>query len=169
MSKRRDALPFFYKTWANGRLVTTRLDLRNLAFFAIVLTLIALASWLYLRQASDVAAYAHEIRELERDKERLHREITALRAEVAQLGALERVARAGRELGYTLPDAADKTRRVRVEYQPPQPISVTLSAQAEFSVTLGTTLEGPGVRAKGLLDRLIEQLRLWLETPQGVG
>jgi len=90
MPRRRQLLPLLYGPRLDGRSVLTKVDLRSLAFFSVMLILIGLAGWLYLRQASEVAAYAHEIRELERDKERLLREITSLRADVAITARLRR-------------------------------------------------------------------------------
>lgn len=83
-----------------------RVDLRMMAFFGIVLLLLALAGWLYLRQASEVAQLASEIRELELEKEARHREIVILRGEVAMLGSLKRVLIEGSEMGYRLPAAS---------------------------------------------------------------
>ncbi|NLT73822.1 MAG: hypothetical protein GXX94_06450 [Chloroflexi bacterium] len=81
-----------------------RVDLRMVAFFGTVLILLALAGWLYLRQASEVAALASEIRQLELEKEDRHRALVTLRGEVAMLGSLKRVLAEGTELGYALPD-----------------------------------------------------------------
>ncbi len=83
-----------------------RVDLRMVAFFGVVLLLLALAGWLYLRQASEVAQLASEIRELELEKEARHREIVILRGEVATLGSLKRVLVEGSEMGYRLPAAS---------------------------------------------------------------
>jgi len=83
-----------------------RVDLRMMAFFGVVLLLLALAGWLYLRQASEVAQLASEIRELELEKEARHREMVILRGEVAMLGSLKRVLIEGSEMGYRLPAAS---------------------------------------------------------------
>jgi hypothetical protein len=83
-----------------------RVDLRIIAFFGVVLLLLALAGWLYLRQASEVAELASEIRELELEKEARQRELVTLRGEVAMLGSLKRVLVEGIDMGYQLPDAA---------------------------------------------------------------
>jgi hypothetical protein len=169
MPTRRDPLPFFYRLKSGGQPVSTRVDRRTLAFFAIMLTLIGLAGWLYLRQSSEVAAYAHDIRMLEQNKERLHREITALRAEVAMLGALKRVDDVGSQLGYHLPAAANATQHMRIAYQPPeQPSNSTTSAISATMSAPGTSaLEDSKLRATNLVQRLITQLRVWIEAPLG--
>ena len=78
MSDRRDALLFFYRRRPNDPNAGSRVPLRTLAFFGVMIVLIGLAGWLYLHQAAEVAAYAHDIRRLEHERERLHREIIAL-------------------------------------------------------------------------------------------
>ena len=95
----------------------TRLDVRKWSMVVVGLLLFGLVGWLYLEEASGVAARGYTIRKLENDKERLRREITALRSEVAAAGSLERIRRAGEELGYVLPDATDSARLV-IEYVP---------------------------------------------------
>ncbi len=160
MPNRRDILPFLYRPQPGGHGVTTRVDLRTLAFFVIILVLIGLAGWLYLRRASEVASYAHEIRVLERDKERLHRELIALRAEVAARGSLGRVLEVGKQFGYHLPASTDTTRHLRLAYQmtlpEPTPTAEPLAG--------GELLGSPPIKAGGLLGRLLAQLRTWLQT-----
>ena len=79
-----------------------------------------LLGWLYLLQASQVAGYAHDIRTLQLEKERLHRDSIVLRGRVAVIGSLERVRAAAEDLGYALPDAADSSRHLVLEYEPPE-------------------------------------------------
>jgi cell division protein FtsB len=153
---RREGIPFLY--WSHNRLNVPHLNLRTVAFFAVLLGLIGLAGWLYLRQVSDVAAYAHEIRLLERQKEQLRREITALRAEVALSGSLARVREEGRKLGYALPETTDASRMARVEYPaPPSPPQATDAARTDDG--------GSSPTAQGLLPTLLAQLRAWIASP----
>ncbi|MBN1402054.1 MAG: hypothetical protein JXA74_14530 [Anaerolineae bacterium] len=91
------------------------MDPRTLAYFGVMLVLIWLAGWLFLHQASEVASYAHEINALMQRKERLHRELVVLRAEVALLGSLSRLQETGTEWGYQLPSASDQQRILRLE------------------------------------------------------
>lgn len=94
---------------------SARVDLRMVAFFAVVLLLLALAGWLYLRQASEVAELASEIRQLEMDKEARHRELVTLHGQVAMLGSLKRVLNEGIEMGYRLPDVSSGTGQLVIE------------------------------------------------------
>jgi len=169
MPRRRQLLPLLYGPRLDGRSVLTKVDLRSLAFFSVMLILIGLAGWLYLRQASEVAAYAHEIRELERDKERLLREITSLRADVAMLGSLQRVYAEGVRLGYHLPEASDMARRLILAYQPPQPAPATSPAQDESGLPAGSGRNEPQRSARNIIQRLLAQLKAWIESPPGSG
>jgi hypothetical protein len=162
---RREGPPIFVRPRDGTATGLIRVDVRSLTFFAVLLALIGLGGWLYLQQASEVAALAHEIRVLERDKERLHLEITALRGEVAMLGSLGRVLEAGTQLGYTMPDTFDRQRRLRVVYEPlPTPTEEPAAPVA----TDGEPASGqafPGDRAPGLVQRLVDQLRAWIAAP----
>jgi hypothetical protein len=93
-------------------------DPRTLAYFGVILVLVWLAGWLYLHQASEAASYSNQIRDLMRSKERLRREIIALRAQVAMEGSLRDLRAAGEEWQYTLPSASDPVRRLRIEIAP---------------------------------------------------
>ena len=164
-------MPLLYGPRLDGRSVLTKVDLRSLAFFSVMLLLIGLAGWLYLRQASEVAAYAHEIRELEADKERLHREITSLRAEVAMQGALQRVYVVGAQLGYHLPDTSDTSRRLRLVYQPPKIATALPGAGHEAGPSSDSNAEEPQtpgpVGGGNLFQRLLAHLREWIQSPLG--
>jgi hypothetical protein len=165
---KRDALPFLSWPRPNLQLGRSRGDLRVYMFFGIMLVLIGLAGWLYLRQASEVASYAHQIRQLERDRERLHREITALRADVALAGSLHRALAIGAQAGYTLPDAGDTARRVRVEYQPAAkptlPVPLPYPAGSLPAGAIGDQFPGPA-----FMRGLFAQLKAWIEAPPGAG
>jgi hypothetical protein len=144
-------------------------DIRVYMFFGIMLVLIGLAGWLYLRQASEVAAYAHEIRQLERDQERLHREITALRAEVALAGSLKRALVVGAQAGYTLPDAGDTVRRGRVEYQSAPKPTPTMELPKPAGSRPNGALGDVQVPGPAFVRHLFEQLKAWIEAPPGAG
>ncbi|MHB0856680.1 MAG: hypothetical protein ACYC5M_03810 [Anaerolineae bacterium] len=163
MASRRESLPLFYKRRTRGGAGSARLDPRALAFFGSMLALIAVAGWLYLHQAAEVATYAHEIRVLEHNKESLHRDIAALRAEVAMLGSLERALRVGQARGYQLPSAADTTRRVRVEIAV-EPLSQTVtSTTSVIPITLYQS--EPVVSTKSFVQDLVDQFRIWADSP----
>lgn len=162
---KRRMLPLFYVHPGTTRVRVPHVDGRSVAFFGLVLFVAALAGGLYLRQASDVATLAHEIRELQRQKEWVQREITVLRAEVAIAGSLRRTRELGQHLGYTLLSAADTTRQLRVQYQ----VEAMSSAQAT-PTAMGVASEPAGVLAapaKGaskLIERLLTQFQEWLDT-----
>lgn len=148
---------FFYKRRPGERPPVVRASPYRVIYFASMLLLIGLAGWLYLYQASQVASYAREIRQLEWEKERLHRDMVALRAEIAMLGSLERLMQAAEALGYRLPDAGDSVHRLTVEYQLPSVASVE---------TPGPLPEAEVVHVgQSLFRRLMEQLEEWLRTP----
>lgn len=160
MPDRRDVLPFFFRRRPNARSLTNWVDLRTLTFLGIMILLIALAGSLYLRQASEVAGYAHQIRQLELEKERVHREIVALRAEVAMQGSLKRVRDEGGKMGYRLPEASRVTYQLRVELAPTA-TATPVTNRPPAGLPGGIGQGEPG----SLLQRLMEQLRTWIESP----
>ncbi|MBC7236972.1 MAG: hypothetical protein H5T69_14115 [Chloroflexi bacterium] len=158
MERTRHALALFlHRGRLRDRQAAMRLDGRTLAYFAAMLALIGLAGWLYLHQASEVAAYAHEIRQLEERKEALHRELIALRGQVAMLDSLERAHKIGQQAGYRLPTVAERERQFRLRYIPPQKVPTEM-AQAQ-SVDREST-----VRRLDFFEGLVKQLTAWLET-----
>jgi cell division protein FtsB len=163
MASRRDTLLFFYKRRRGPRPPLIKVDPRTLAYFGVILILIGLAGWLYLSRASEVAAYAREIRELEREKDQLHRRNVALRAEIAELGSLERVLGVGRELGYVLPRARDTERRMQVVYHPVRESIESSGIQDDDSVAP----ERDTIRA--FIQRLATQFTAWIESPLDEG
>lgn len=167
---RRGGPPLFVRPRGDATSGLIRVDVHTLTFFAVLLALIGLGGWLYLQQASEVASLAHEIRVLEREKERTHREITALRGEVAMLGALERVLEAGAQLGYAVPDASDPERRLRLAYEPLPSPTEGAGAPAPGATPLAgegpAPQQAPGAdRAHGLVQQLVDQMRAWIEAP----
>lgn len=160
MPLRRDALLLFYKRRREDRPTGALIDLRIVAYFGIMLALIGLAGWLFLHQSSEVAVYAHEIRELEWERERLHRRIVARNAEVARLGSLSRVLEKGDELGYRLPDAKDASRHIQVAY--PGGDRLVLGAAQEPTASS----VGMAERDRGLLQTLLSQFNAWLASTE---
>ena len=167
---RREGPPLYVRPRSGAATGLIRVDVRSLTFFAVLLALIGLGGWLYLQQASEVATLAHEIRVLERDKERTHREITALRGEVAMLGSLGRVLEAATQLGYAVPDAFDRQRRLPVVYEPLPTPTDDVVAPAQYSTPATGETPAPGQepredRVHGLVQRLVDQMRAWIATP----
>ena len=160
MTDRRD-IPLFYKRPSVERPVASRIAPSRLVYFCFMLVVIGLGGWLYLFQASVVAGYAHEIRELEWRKERIHREIVALHAELAELGSLQRIRERSMQAGFSLPEASDKERHLYLEYEIPVRPEPLDAAPSE-------ALERPGAdsgNGQGLLQRLFKQVEDWLTSP----
>ncbi|MFP3896289.1 MAG: hypothetical protein ACLFV5_05575 [Anaerolineales bacterium] len=162
--KRKDLLVFYERT--RRRISLDRVKPHTLAYFSLMLLLIGLAGGLYLHQASQVAAYAREIRRLQMRKEVLHRELVILQGEVAALGSLERVHRVGKDLGYRFSEAADVQERLYIECTP------TPARRGDFG-SLGK--EATGFKEAGLnvknrsWKNLVEQFYLWFESPAEQG
>lgn len=139
-----------------------RIKPHTLAYFSLMLLLIGLAGGLYLHQASEVAAYAREIRRLQMRKEVLHRELVVLQGEVAIQGSLERVYQAGKDLGYRFPEATDVEERIYIECTP------TPAVRRAFG-SLGREVTGSDEAGLDVKNRswenLVEQFYLWLESP----
>jgi len=137
MTHRRDKLLIFYwKPGPQGGPVL-RVDVRMVVYFVLLLLVLGLAGWLYLTRITEVAEYAYEVRELERRREELRREITILRAEMARLGSLERILQEGRMRGYRLPSAADPSSQIVIEVavplETPTPIHTGTATDQEMS------------------------------------
>jgi len=164
MSDRRDALLFFYRRRPGDPGSGSRVTVRTLAFFGVMIILIGLAGWLYLHQAAEVAAYAHDIRRLENQRERLHREIITLRAEVAELGSLSRAQEWGAERGYYLPEPDDPTSSVVVEYVPIEAPTPPDAAPAVMLDDEGAP-EAPARIWSGPVGRLLTRFQDWMEAP----
>jgi hypothetical protein len=161
MTDGRTPTPFFHLSQVVGRTGGTRVDLRRWAYAGLVLALLGLAGWLYLEQATEVASYGYEVRRLQDEKERLRRELTSLRAQVAVAGSLERLEALGAELGYVLPEATDPARRLVVSYRLPEEEAAGDAANAGGAANAGSADVGGEVpslegRVRGLVGRLGE-------------
>jgi hypothetical protein len=158
MQHRQRDIPFFHKSHAVARGGGTRVDVRRWSYVGLVLALVGLAGWLYLEQASQVASFGHDIRQLERRKERLRREVTALHAEVAIAGSLSGLHAVGQDLEYALPSASDTSRYRLVPFRAPDdgnlaPTGPGVDARAGASSRDGGTA--------GLAD-LVDTVAHWL-------
>ncbi|OGO06192.1 MAG: hypothetical protein A2Y73_05410 [Chloroflexi bacterium RBG_13_56_8] len=169
MHTRRDVLPFPYQQRTVRYLGLGRIDPRTLVFFAIALGVIGLAGWLYLQQASLAASYAHQIGELVRQQERLQQEILVLRADVAYLGSIGRTEAIANQLGYSLPDASDPSRYLSVVVEPTLASAAASVRGGEDEISSVALSEGVGLRPKGFVGRLIDQVREWTELPVDEG
>ncbi len=159
VKKRNDLLVFYERT--RRRISMDKVKPRTLVYFSMMLLLIGLAGGLYLRQASEVAAYAKEIRYLQMRKERLHRDLVVLQGEVALLGSLERVYQAGEDLGYRFPEAADVKERLHIECTPTPAVQRAFGSRGR-----GGDSDRVGLNVKNTFwGSLVEQFYLWVESP----
>jgi cell division protein FtsB len=85
------------------------LEGRTTAGVLIILAVLSLLGWLYLSQASYVAAASRRVQDLEETQAQLQRENMELMAEIAQLESVSRLAVRANELGFVkvAPEEAD--------------------------------------------------------------
>lgn len=148
----------------------TLADVRTLVYFGSLVLLVGLAGWLYLYQTTYAAQVAFDVRRLERRKERLHRIIVSLHAQVAVKGALTPVLESERTADYGFPRASAAQRRISYELPPPGGGPV-----AEDAESIPATGEVPGdttesraakpARPLGAWQRLLQQLDAWMTQP----
>ncbi len=161
MDSRHNEPVFFHISQGVDRPGGTRVDVRRWALAALVLALLGLAGWLYLEQATVAASYGASVRQLQDEKERLRREITALRAEVAVAGSLTRLNALAEKMGYTLPEATDSGRRLVVQYEAPSEETPVDEREASGQGALPEEGLDVGGRVKGWVSQLGE----WLGAP----
>jgi len=104
------------------RFAGLRVEVKPVLFGLVASILVALAGWLYLEQAARVITQAHEILLLEQKKEDLTHEIVILQAEIARLGALQRILRESEHIPYRLPEAGDRTQRLYLDVTPQESV-----------------------------------------------
>jgi cell division protein FtsB len=76
------------------------LEGRATAGMVIILLVLSLLGWIYLTQASHVATTSRRVQELEVEKRRLQQRNMELRAEIAALESVNRLANRANELGF---------------------------------------------------------------------
>ncbi len=135
LDERDDSLLILRGGVRGKKFVGLRVEVRPVLFGLVASILVALAGWLYLEQASRVIAQAHEILLLEQEKENLTHEIVSLQAEIARLGALQRILREGEHIQYRLPEAGDRTQRLYLDLAP-QASAPALPAVSEAPPTV---------------------------------
>ncbi len=139
---------------------TSRFSVRSVLLWSAALALIGLVSWLYLLQASQVATYEYEIRTLQMNKERLHRQNAILNGQVAEMGSLERIHFVAEAWGYSLPEAGDPNRHMTLTYvRVPTPAAVE-APSTSFVGALESSVKGR------LIDRFSAQMREWLNSAE---
>ena len=73
----------------------------------LILFALSLLGWVYLTQASYVAATSRRVRELESEKARIQEENLQLMAEIADLESVSRLAGRAEEIGFVLTEVGD--------------------------------------------------------------
>ena len=73
----------------------------------LILFALSLLGWVYLTQASYVAATSRRVRELESEKARIQEENLQLMAEIADLESVSRLAGRAEEIGFVLTVVGD--------------------------------------------------------------
>jgi cell division protein FtsB len=162
MVQRRDRSPLVYIQRFNAKAGLPRLEVRSIVFFIGLLFVVGLAGWLYLHQASEVAAYMQQIRRLQGENEALQQEILALRSDVAVLGSLSHVQELGVSKGYLAPPSSGTSGYLLLPYRLSDVADVP--ALEASSGTQGPLSPDGGVDAKGLGRRLVDQLKVWMST-----
>ena len=168
MSQDRSQSPYIPSTQPHMISPVAQMEYRRLGLIAVGLVLVALAAGLYLRQASTVATYAHDIRQLEARKEQLRYEIQALRAQAGQLGSLERLQTTAQQMGYHQLLANDLQHRQTVMY--PQQPSHEGRGQGEGiwqGEVISTTASASQVQETNLFQRLWQRFQAWLRAEPG--
>jgi hypothetical protein len=160
MSQDRSQVPYIPSTQPLTVNQVAQIDYRRLGLMAVGLVLLALAAGLYLRQASTVAGYAHDIRALEVRKELLRYEIQALQTDAGQLGSLERLQAAASQLGYHQLLASDTGHRLQVTYPAP-------ASQPGMKAQEATTIASNQVQATNLFHQLWLRFQAWLRADPG--
>lgn len=160
MSQDRNQVPYIPNIQLHTINLTAQMEYRRLALIAVGLVLVALAAALYLRQASTVAAYAHDIRELELHKEKLRYEIQALRADSGQLGSLSRLQASAQQLGYHQLAASDLQHRLHLTYDAPQVGPDSVKPASALPVT-------NDIQETSLVGRLWQRFQAWLRADPG--
>ena len=160
MSQDRNQVPYIPNIQPHTINLTAQMEYRRLALIAVGLVLVALAAALYLRQASTVATYAHDIRELELRKEKLRYEIQALRADSGELGSLARLQALAPQLGYHQLAASDTQHRLQLTYEAPQVVPEAIKPDSALPAT-------KEVQETSLLGRLWQRFQSWLRADPG--
>jgi len=162
MAQRRDRSALVYVQRFNVRAGLPHLEVRSIVFFVGLLALVGSAGWLYLHQASEVAAYVQEIRALQDQNDLLQQEILALQSDVAVLGSLQHVEALGAARGYQAPESADPSSYLVLPYEAG---SASETSRAGEAAAQGPAIAEPVQGRRGLAQQLIDQLLTWMGSP----
>lgn len=152
----RNQVPYLPSVQPQVMRVAERLEYRRLLIMALALMAAALAGWLYLRQASIVSAYWHEIGTLEARKSELRQSIGSLQVQAAEQVSLVALQASAEELGFRRP-AAGETR---------QHIELVISAPAQTQTESPPQQSEPAVE-RNLVRRMWQRFQAWLRAEPG--
>ena len=157
MSIDRNQVPYMPNVQPQLTRLTERIEYRRLLATALALVAAALAGWLYLRQASIVAANWNEIGKLEAHKTELRQNIGSLQAQAAGAVSLSALQASAQKLGFRRPVTGETRER----------IEVTINTPAEAGgVSVAEAASVPAVE-HNLLRRLWQRFQAWLHAEPG--
>lgn len=159
--KRRLASLLFYGGRHESVGGGTLADGRTLIYFGSMIVLIGLAGWLYLYQVTSAASLSYDLRQLEQRKERLHREIVAIHAQVALKGALAPALDSEAAKEYRFPKASEASRRIVYDVAPLEPLAPADAGADGGAEPVATSSAG----VEGLWQRLVGQVNEWMTRP----
>ncbi len=162
MTQRRDRPSLVYPQRFNVKAGLPHLEVRSIVFFASLLVVVGLAGWLYLHQASEVAASVQQIRRIQDENRVLQQQILALQADVAMLGSLKHIQELGTRQGYVAPQLSDSTSYLVLPYQPDD--TVTAHEEGEKAEAQEPASPEAVEGAKGLGEKLLDQLMAWMRS-----
>lgn len=157
MSIDRNQVPYLPNVQPQLTHIVERLEYRRLLMMALALAVAALAGWLYLRQASTVAVYTHNIRQLERRKTELRQEIQHLQTQAAGAVSLGSLRRAADQLGYHLPKTGETVARQTIVIDA-LPAAETLASASEVKAPAAD---------RNPLRRAWQRFQAWLRAEPG--
>jgi hypothetical protein len=97
-----------------------KLRARSALGVVLILGMLSLLGWVYLTQASYVATTSRQLRELEKQQERIEQENWQLMVEIAELGSVTRLAARAQELGFVMAFSDESEFLAVVEAPPAQ-------------------------------------------------
>lgn len=156
MSPDRSQVPYMPNSQPQLAQVAERLEYRRLLMMALALVAAALAGWLYLSQASTVAAYTHTISSLEERKTLLRQDIQHLKASAAGATSLQHLQQSAERLGFRQPAAGEAPNR-----------QVIVVAEAPVAAPEPVEASAAPVAQRNVFRRLWGKFQAWLRAEPG--
>ena len=98
---------------------------RSALGIVLIFGMLSLLGWVYLTQASYVATTSRQLRELERQKERIEQENWQLMVEIAELQSVNRLASRAEQLGFVMAFSDESEFLAVVDVPPAQVRAIT--------------------------------------------